>query len=245
MKRESQKEINNLIGGYDFKCALCGADTFVDNELFCPRCAKEIFPNDGKTCLTCGTALYGIEDYCSKCGKAKRSFDKAVSVFRYEGEIKRLFYKFKFFGYFDLCRRLAPLLKKCYQANFSQPFDYVTYVPSEIESQRERGYNQSYLLCKGLCDIINFSAVSLLVKVKAIKPQEGLSFLQRVENVKGAYVVAEEFADKLKGKSVLIIDDVLTTGATADECALRLKKKGAVKVCVLTVASRAETILSE
>lgn len=245
MNKQTEKEIEQLIGVYDFKCICCGADIF-DDGLFCPRCQKAVVENNGKTCRICGTPIHGIQDVCGKCGKAERSFDKAVSALRFEGALTSVFHRIKFGGQYALCRRLASVLIKPYQDNFDLPFDYVTYVPIEEEKRQTRGYNQSFLICQAFCDKMNFGApADILVKIRPTPPQEKLSFQQRMENVKGAFAVTEEYKNELKSKRILLIDDVLTTGATTNECAATIKKKGATTVCVMTLASRAETIMTE
>lgn len=235
----SSADVTALLGAYDFICAYCAADVF-EGELFCKACLKGVKLNDGKTCLKCGAAIDGEQDYCSKCGKRSVFFDRAYSLYLFEGHVRKVIHRLKYAKE----RHFVPNLAK-EMANYikekGESFDCVTYVPMDGASQRERGYNQSYLLAAALCDILDKGAPqTLLTKVKATAKQEELDFTQRLKNLQGAFKAVNK--EIIKGKDILLIDDVLTTGATASFCAKALKGAGAKRVIVLTLASRKEII---
>lgn len=129
---------------------------------------------------------------------------------------------------------LAPYLKNVYIENFFAP-DIITFVPMSIKAEEKRGYNQSELLADALAKLLSLEAYCTLEKVKDTARQAELDFEERSKNLKGAFKVTDK--KFVKGKHVLVVDDVLTTGATSHEVASALKTAGAKSVYLLTVAS--------
>ena len=125
-------------------------------------------------------------------------------------------------------------MKVVYYKNTFAP-DIVTFVPMTDKKRYERGYNQSELLAESLCREVGAKCKDLFVKVKETRHQAGLGFSDRRVNLDGAFKLKD--ARAVKNKKVLIVDDVLTTGATSEELAALLKDKGAKSVYLLTVAS--------
>lgn len=230
-----------------YKCLNCGADVF-DGTGFCQKCIKSVPFNNGKTCKRCGVALHGEEDYCGHCAFEKTYFDKAFSPFSYGGSVQKAILDMKFNNMASNARVLANYLVYAALKNNLQ-FDVVTFVPMTKKARKARGYNQSELLAMHFCDILsdngksvdNLQVVSALKKVKETSRQETLTKNDRKENLIGAFA-AEPI---VKGKTVLLVDDVKTTGSTLNECAKALKKKGATSVIGLTVASREENLVWE
>ncbi len=110
-------------------------------------------------------------------------------------------------------------------------FDGVCYVPSSIGVRLKRGYNQSEVLARRIAELLNLPLMTDFIKVKSKhKGQHSMSFKQRFENVKGVYFTQ----GKTRAKTVLLIDDIKTTGATLNECARALKKAGAINVFCVT-----------
>lgn len=233
--------LENLFSFSSHKCLCCGKDVFDDNA-FCADCATRLVFNNGKTCKRCGVGIDGEEDYCTNCNFDKVYFDRAYSVFSYEGAIKDAILQLKFVGCGSYARPLAKYLAfAC--VKYGIDFDVVCYAPMTDKSKRQRRYNQSQLLAKQLCDILDctdkFS--DALVKIKETARQENCNKQQRKENLVGAFKLVGD----VKGKKVLVIDDVKTTGATLNECAKVLKRGGASQVIGLTVASRKENFVFE
>ena len=229
-----------LVSPAEFKCLNCGADVF-DESGFCAKCLKKVTFNNGKTCLRCGVALRGEENYCGHCAFEKVYFDRAYSTFSYEGAVQNAILQMKFFRAATNAKVLARYLaQEVRQRNLQ--FDTVTFVPMTARAQKQRGYNQAQLLAKHFCAIMNVSAPQpLLTKVKDTERQEKLDKQARKDNLVGAFTASSA----AKGKNVLLIDDVKTTGVTLNECAKALKRKGALSVVCLTVASREEHFVME
>lgn len=241
MKRFAEKLKNALaefIAPAEIRCISCGRDVF-DDSGFCGECLKEVRFNSGKTCLLCGVAIEGAEDYCGNCAFTKTYFDRAYSVFHYEGAVKRAILQMKFNNCGTYAKVLAGYLA-CFAELHGITFDAVCFAPMSRKSFKERGYNQSELLAKYFCDIlgVNDRLTYALIKVKDTERQERLGKEERKTNLVGAYKINAD----VKGKRVLVVDDVKTTGATLNECAKILKRGGAVSVVGLTVASRKENL---
>ena len=250
MKRDGllyklRTKLTELVAPVEFRCLSCGKDVF-DEIGFCEDCRKSLPYNNGKTCLRCGVALDGENDYCGNCAEDKIYFDKAYSPFCYDGAVRKAILAMKFGNCGSYARVLARYL--AFAVNkYNVPFDVVVPVPMSAASYKKRGYNQAELLARGFCDImgVNDKFANALVKVKDTAPQEKLGRKERKENLVGCIRVKDEFKQKIKGKIVLLVDDIKTTGATINECAKALKLKGATAVYAVTVASRAENFLFE
>jgi ComF family protein len=163
-------------------------------------------------------------------------FDKAVAVFEYNDSSRNILLKFKHGDDTSLCSRLALLMYGAAKEAIEDA-DLLIPVPIHFFKRLKRKYNQSELLAQKLEKLSGIRyEPRILQKKKQTPQQEGLSRNMRLQNVKGSFCVNEKYADLLKGKNVVLTDDVLTTGATADECAKVLKNHGAKKVVVSVVA---------
>lgn len=244
MKQSTFRFLDNLgelFAPVKYKCLSCGKDVF-DSNGFCSECSKNVVFNNGKTCKRCGVGIDGEEDYCGNCSFDKIYFDKAYSVFSYEGAVKEAILKMKFANKGSYAKVFARYL--VFICNkYDLAFDLVTFTPMSVKSKRQRRYNQSELLARYFCDILdcNDKLAETLIKVKETARQENCNRQQRKENLIGAYKANGSY----KGKSILVIDDVKTTGATLNECAKVLKRAGATSVTGLTVSARKEHVQFE
>ena len=218
------------------RCLNCGKEVF-DGLGFCDDCKKSAIPIEGKTCKRCGTSIDGEEDYCGNCAFDKIYFDKGYSAFLYDGAVRGAILKFKFAGYGNFARIFAKYLATVAKKNELE-FDIVTFAPMSKNSLKERGYNQAELLAERFCDILKCGdkLCNTIAKIKETERQEKLGRKERKTNLIGSYKCVAD----VKGKRVLVIDDIKTTGATLNECAKVLKRSGAVKVIGLTLASPKE-----
>ena len=161
------------------------------------------------------------------------AFDAARSAFRYEGEIVRLIRQFK-----NGQKYLAEVFAGCMYpllSEFEAP-DFVIGIPMTKEAMKRRGYNQSELLARAVCRLARYKFEgNVLIKTRETAAQKTLSAKQRAQNLRGSMRVHERA--KCRGKRILLIDDVLTTGATASVAAQALLRAGAARVYVLTAAS--------
>lgn len=218
-----------------FKCVFCSKELNAKiPTCTCEECEKKLPYITGKTCKKCGDVINSMSDYCIICKDTKRYFDIAYAPFVYKNQISAAIKKFKFENAKYLFKPMSTYLAKCYFEN-AITADIIAFVPMTEEKQKERGYNQAGELAKNLAKYIGLPYdENTLQKVKNTPRQVDLVFEERSKNVKDAFWVTDR--KTFKDKVILLIDDVMTTGATCDECAKALKKGGAKKIIVLTLA---------
>lgn len=212
-------------------CDICNREVF-GGERICDKCLESLPWNNGLVCPLCGRKVTE-EGICFECKTKPLTVDRARSVFLHEGEAARLVMRFKQ-GKKYLKEPLFELLLPLLGEHFSEA-DAVTFVPMTEKSQKARGYNQSRLLAEALSEKFGKELLDCLEKVRDTDAQKMLSRKEREENLKDCFRVADN--KRVNGKNVLIIDDTMTTGATAGELATTLRRAGAEKVFLLTVTS--------
>ena len=222
------------------KCLKCSARVSSAHNI-CPDCWKDIhFISDPK-CVGCGfpfgdelgTDFSALgETYCAACQKSPRHFDRAVSALRYDDDSRVMILGFKHQDKTEYTRYFSKLLRHAGK-DFWHDADIIVPVPLHKNRLLSRRYNQSALLSKCLSGMVGIDhRPEALIRVKNTPPQQG-NLNKRSKNVKGAFKVSDHA--KIKDKTVILIDDVYTTGATADNCAIALKKAGAKQVFLLTI----------
>ncbi len=232
MKVDFKGVLNKVAFNLKWRCNACDEENF-NGDYFCDDClAKLPFIKENK-CEHCGRfALYSVS-VCDSCSDKNIFFDKARSLFSYESPISFLIQNLKYNEQLYLADIFADYFVEVFLSNFADA-DFITFVPSTQKSLKQRGYNQAKVIADRLSKLINLPVYSTVVKVKETFNQATLNFDERTKNLLGVFK-----ADRidLKDKTVLLIDDVLTTGTTANLIAKILKKNKAKKVYVLTVAS--------
>ncbi len=203
-----------------FKCLHAPKPLIAD--YFCASC-RTPFLND---------APLDENGLCGLCRRGVNGFDLAYSFGAYEDELRKLIHLFKYQKIKTLAKPLGDFLVR--SIPLDQRFDLVTPMPLHWLRQLERGFNQSELLARPLAKRLNVPLSSALLRARATPSQAGLTHAKRRANVAGAFRVSNR--EKLAGKRILLVDDVLTTGATAGAAAAALKRAGAKHVTVLTLA---------
>ncbi len=168
-------------------------------------------------------------NYCSRCLKKPPPYDRVYIAFLYKDPIRDLLHKAKFEENFVIAYQLGRLMRRVLSLPVDE-YDGVYPIPLSMKRLKERGYNQSLMILWGYLGIGLPSAG--LKRIKHSQPQSLLAGKERFENVKGAFGVEENF----QNKKVLLLDDVMTTGATLTEAAKVLKKAGATSVDLLLLA---------
>lgn len=223
------KTVREVLFPNDLTCDLCGRETFGTN--ICKDCIKTLVFNNGATCPICGRKTVRPE-LCAECKYSPPSFKKAVSALVYDGGAVMLINKFKS-GRAHLKEYFAD--KICEKLNPDE-YDCVVSVPLNRKTAKKRGFNQSELLARAVSERLKVPYLKgALIKIEDTDAQKALSQKERRENLKGCFEVVKR--EDVACKRVLVADDVLTTGATADEITKTLIKAGAAVVCVATVAS--------
>lgn len=217
----------------EWTCAACGAELF-EEGYFCPECLKTLPFNREEICAHCGRHVKTAESYCDTCRNFEVDIDLGRSAFDYTGEIPRLIKNFKYKNRRYLAKIFAHELMPLAYKNFPKA-DVMVYVPMTDRAKRKRGYNQTELLANELSSLTGLPVSQALIKRKDTARQATLDRTKRMRNLEGTFALTDKTA--FDGKRVIIIDDVTTTGATAEVIAKLLKKHGAAEVYLLTVAS--------
>lgn len=206
------------------KCALCGKLLTKDETDYCRDCRMNspYFPV--------------LEEKVHPSGKTELRFlDSFTAVWYYKRNVRTAILRLKFHGARFLAVPLGRSLAMKLYENHPEGFDCLTWVPVSAKRKRKRGYNQSYLLAKALGKELGMKPQPLLEKVRDNPAQSGVSADMRRSNVAGVYALVGKI--DLTGKRILLIDDVFTTGSTAEECARVLREAGAGKVHCAAVAA--------
>lgn len=224
------KSILDAIFPPNFTCEICGIEIF-DGGHLCKKCEKTVEFNNGDTCRVCGRKTE-YPALCLECKASAPRYDKAVSALVYGGGAQNLILKYKD-GQPYLKDYFSELIHEK-SAQFTDA-DAVCFVPMTKAAEGKRGYNQSYLLAKELAKKLKLPLLKTAIeKVKATSSQKTLSKSERAINLMTSFKARRE---EVEGKNIIVVDDVLTTGATADAVCGELKKRGAAKVYFATVAS--------
>lgn len=216
-------------------CYVC--DTFTATNGICVDCWKHIKWISEPKCAICGLPFtIPLQNICAECSKKHPYFDTAVSVFSYDNFSKKMILQFKNGDCTYMAWQFAQWMYRVGQGNLIDA-DMIIPVPISLFKRFRRRYNQAELLAMELSKLSGVTyEPRILRKVKSTLPQEGLSRLSRLKNLAGSFGVSEKYKSLLKDKNVVIVDDVMTTGTTVNECAKILKKYGCRYVSVLTIA---------
>ena len=210
------------------RCGGCGAL----GSLYCDRCRQRTRRLREPLCRRCGAEAEFSKARCG-CRHRLHALGRLRSAARYEGPLENAIHRFKYQGRRPLAAPLAQLLADRLAVDGS-PAELVTWVPLHARRLRQRGYNQAELLSRELSKAFRLElAPGSLMRLRDTQPQVGLDRRRRWDNVAGAFAWRGE---PLLRRAVLLIDDVATTGATLEACALALRDAGAGAVTGLTVA---------
>ena len=231
-----QRWIKNIIDIFlPPRCLLCGKIISEENGL-CEDCFSKINFISHPYCNRCGTPLLTGRnvDTCALCiSDDKEPFRYKRSFVKYDDNSRPLLVNFKFHDRTENAPFLARWLYSAGRDIWSQGVDVLVPVPLHRVRLRHRRYNQSALLCRELSRLANIPVdYTSLTRIKNTRPQVEFNGSERQHNVKNAFIVKNSFA----GKKVVIVDDVMTTGATLRECGIAILKSGALSVDALTVA---------
>ena len=221
-------------------CKLCSNLLEIPREkIVCRSCLQVIQPHRTSYCLSCGKFFSGSGEphYCRRCVEQRPAFSYHRSCGLYTGKLKDIILLYKYRGFSVLGEFLAEFIVRSLgkEESLWWKTDAIIPVPLHSEKEKERGFNQAQILAKELARRKQIPLIGdQLVKVKRTLPQTSLEAKERENNLKGAFEVRDR--EKIRGKIVLLVDDVFTTGSTLQECSLALKAAGALEVRALTVA---------
>lgn len=241
MREMRRSSADRLISGllnavYPSTCPSCSSSTDnLDFAPFCASCWSGILRYTGASCRICSDPFEsGASGVCGNCIKDPPPFSRTTSYGIYDRVLAQAIHALKF----RRIRRLHKPLGALMLTSGIQGFDIIVPVPLSARGLRERGFNQSLLLAKVIsAGTKKPLVVDGLVKRLDTPPQIGLTARERTGNLRGVFSAVRDFS----GLEVLLVDDVMTTGATARACSKQLLKAGAKDVSVLTLARASAT----
>lgn len=215
------------------RCVACDVVLSVPGGFFCEECGHEVEEIPMPACVWCCEP--GLHDggICMRCTRWPPKFRFASAPYEHAGAVARAIQRFKYEGHPELARPLASMLVLSSKLFLKQAPELLVPIPLHAARYRERGYDQTALLAVAVAKVAGLKLNDeALTRVKATTRQVGQSDEEREANVAGAF----EASPSVKGARLLLVDDVLTTGATANEAARTLLDAGAEEVQVITLA---------
>ncbi|MDP2939574.1 MAG: ComF family protein [Candidatus Omnitrophota bacterium] len=224
---------------YPHNCLICHKflSERSQNNPVCKACWEKIELNLPPFCLKCGRHVSEIESICKSCKKKEYKFKRCFSVANYTGVIRDLIHLFKYKNKTSLSKSLARLMVNFFQTyNLSRfKFDYLVALPLHTTRLREREYNQTELLTREMSKMLGLNlSLNNLKRIKHTTPQSALKEDLRIYNIMGAFALKNP--DEFAQKNILLVDDLLTTGATCTEAAQVLNEACVNDIYVLTLA---------
>lgn len=207
----------------DMKCAFCDRDVpDFENKPFCEDCEKEITFNNSNRCLICSEPIDNEAVVCDFCQKHGRSFKRAICPFVYTGKVRDAILAFK-----DSNKRyLAKVFAKFIFDEITREgivVNRLTFVPLTDKKKKKRGFNQAELLAKELGSLMGLVPEKMFIKTKDTKAQKFSSYKERHENMIGMFALSDVTLKSTD--NILLVDDVITTGATVEFCSKLCEKK--------------------
>ncbi len=235
-------------------CRLCSTPLVSVSRLpVCPECLDAIEPIRVPQCVGCGERLLAAQllmgdGQCQACRDYPPDFERAVSFGEYAGGLRDLIHLLKY----ESIPTAAPVLGaylatavETLSASREDTRPLIVPVPLHASKRRSRGFNQAEMIARAATSSLPAGfefAPDLLRRTRDTHSQVGLDREQRIANMRGAFRVMDK--DAVKGRTVIVVDDVMTTGTTVSECARVLKKAGAEKVLAATVARALKSAVS-
>lgn len=219
------------------RCRLCRAPLYDHaNPYLCPQCLAAVMWAGKGACRGCGFPAgphASLGNNCHRCRNRKLNLTAAAAVARYRGAIRQLVISLKFRGETELSRSMAGLMATRLRQVDLPNIDIILPVALHPMRKRIRGFDQAWLLAKHLAGFTGIPAgEGLIERVRHTTPQATLRREARVSNMSGAFRASA----RLSGTSVLLVDDVMTTGATMSECARACREAGTRRVSALVFA---------
>jgi competence protein ComFC len=212
------------------RCVACGSPVSMSAHDACPACLASIIPPaDG--CPRCGGML--VDEKCLVCGDRAFYPDRNICAGEYRGALEAILKSYKFDSRARLHRPLSVLACRALEGA-GIGFDLITAVPMSPKKRWKRGFNQSELVARALAGVLGTGYRRVLKERRGARRQREMRRTDRFINVLDRYAAVDRRI--IRGARILIVDDILTTGATINECARTLKNAGAAGVYSLTLA---------
>jgi len=233
-------EILELAFPSDIYCICCGKPITPDRLYsICDDCIRTVHWANGRTCAKCGKILqdWHRSELCLDCARIRHEFLRGFSCVQYNEIERRLVHGLKYEKKRYLARKIAAIMADRLMAEDAAP-DMIVPVPMFKAKERKRGYNQAALIAGALSGLTGIRlSKNVLCRIRDTEPMNSLSPGERRRNMESAFAVPSKHAPSIRGRAVLLVDDVYTTGSTADACAAALRDSGASIVLVLAFAA--------
>lgn len=216
------------------RCPVCGGVAMPKGRLICPACLKQLSFVSSPACMKCGKEIGSRDqEYCADCIRRKKSFTRGFALLNYDSRAAVSMAAVKYHNkreYLDFYARAAALRfgKQFRQAGIQ----VIVPVPVHASRLKTRGFNQAAVLAEKLSAELGIPWEELLIRVKKTDPQKSLGSAERLKNLRGAFEAEQEAG---KWERVLLVDDIYTTGSTAEICSRALLKTGVKQVFVFAV----------
>ncbi len=234
--------LKNALFPEDITCDICGEDLVADTRFrLCATCLEKMPFVGEHICLNCGVTIDNEADYCIRCQNETHSFKLNRSPLIYDGVAKDIVYQLKFGKKKYIARTLGAFMSDTYIKN-RMDAEIIVFVPMSASETKARGFNQAELIAYDIGKRLNIPVLPALEKIKDTSAQKELGGKERRENIKGAFACVY---NQVKDRKILLVDDIFTTGATAEECAKTLLKAKARDVSVLTAAITQQKIFMD
>ncbi len=223
---------------FPWRCQVCdSAMGFTVEQAICRRCLDQVQYIGSSVCRRCGTLFGrggGAGYLCGECIKKPPEWDVSLSVIRYGPPVNTLLHRLKYNSDTTVLPALAEVITP-FRANLKINCDIIVPVPLHRKRLRRRGLNQAlYLAQLFFPEQVQLICSSALKRERYTQPQTGLDGGERRRNLRGAFSLCDN--NVIHGKHVCLVDDVYTTGTTLNECSRILRKAGATKITVVTLA---------
>ncbi len=219
---------------YPRRCPICDGVVRFGSKI-CPKCRKTVLFTGKDTCLKCGKPLRdGMEAVCSDCRRMRHVFDRGFALFRYRS-VSGSIYRFKYLDRQEYADYYAEEMERVLGDQIRQLHaDALVPVPMYEAKKRKRGYNQAEVLARAMGRTFDIPVrCDLIRRVRNTSPMKELDLSQRRSNLKGAFLAMQ---NDVKLKTIIVVDDIYTTGSTIDAVAGELRRIGAEHVCFVTLA---------
>ncbi len=220
---------------------ICGKKFVSECNSICAECFSEYCITSNFECSKCGNPLqydFGENALCAECIENPPNFDKGRFVFAYNKLTSKIISRFKYSDKTFASQKISQLMvNKILPFHKNNEFEIVTSIPISRKKLISRKYNQSALLANQIAEILKLKCDNqILFRNRNVAPQASLNRTERLKNMKNVFDISPKKKRLIAGKNILLIDDVLTTGATLNEASKILKKNGANKIYTLTFA---------
>lgn len=217
-------------------CSLCKAPLEEHERVVCEGCWSKVQVITGSHCAACGSPSDESVPACTHCENRTPHFDRARILSPFDETIQGLIHQLKYRGKRSIGRRLGAMLGALIASDGgSGDLDMIVPVPLHPSRQKERGYNQSALVAHAMEARLGVGVrTDLMARTRRTATQTKLNAAERAQNVAGAFEVRHP--ESVRGREILLVDDVLTTGATVNACSKVLLEAGAKRVCLAALA---------